>query len=79
MTITFAEGAQLNKIQTELWGDGPYPPRTIIEVDRLNQDDIVEAEGTFYSKHVELTNAHSMEGAAETRSVTKARKRPEKC
>jgi 2-iminobutanoate/2-iminopropanoate deaminase len=47
----------VNKIQTELWGDGPYPPRTIIEVDRLNQDDIVEVEGTFYSKHVELTNA----------------------
>jgi 2-iminobutanoate/2-iminopropanoate deaminase len=47
----------VNKIQTELWGEGPYPPRTIIEVDRLNQDDIVEVEGTFYSKHVELTTA----------------------
>jgi 2-iminobutanoate/2-iminopropanoate deaminase len=40
----------VNKIQTELWGQDPYPPRTIIEVDRLNQDDIVEVEGTFYSK-----------------------------
>lgn len=39
----------VNKIQQELWGDGPYPPRTIIEVDRLNQDDIVEIEGTFYA------------------------------
>jgi enamine deaminase RidA (YjgF/YER057c/UK114 family) len=39
----------VNKIQQELWGDGPYPPRTIIEVDRLNQDDIVEVEGTFYA------------------------------
>ena len=39
----------VNQIQTELWGDGPYPPRTIIEVDRLNQDDIVEIEGTFYA------------------------------
>lgn len=39
----------VNKIQKELWGDGPYPPRTIIEVDRLNQDDIVEIEGTFYA------------------------------
>ena len=38
-----------NKIQAELWGDGPYPPRTIIEVDRLNQDDIFEVEGTFYA------------------------------
>jgi 2-iminobutanoate/2-iminopropanoate deaminase len=39
----------VNQIQEELWGDGPYPPRTIIEVDRLNQDDIVEVEGTFYA------------------------------
>ncbi|CAH1205090.1 RidA family protein [Paenibacillus sp. JJ-223] len=39
----------VNRIQEELWGDGPYPPRTIIEVDRLNQDDIVEVEGTFYA------------------------------
>jgi len=39
----------VNKVQAELWGDGPYPPRTIIEVHRLNQDDIVEVEGTFYA------------------------------
>jgi enamine deaminase RidA (YjgF/YER057c/UK114 family) len=39
----------VNKIQTELWGEGPYPPRTIVEVHRLNQDDIVEIEGTFYA------------------------------
>ncbi len=39
----------VNQIQEELWGDGPYPPRTIVEVDRLNQDDIVEVEGTFYA------------------------------
>lgn len=39
----------VNQIQEELWGEGPYPPRTIIEVDRLNQDDIVEVEGTFYA------------------------------
>src|ERR1044071_2118905 len=38
-----------NKVQEELWGKGPYPPRTIIEVDRLNQDDIMEVEGTFYA------------------------------
>jgi enamine deaminase RidA (YjgF/YER057c/UK114 family) len=38
-----------NKIQEELWGKGPYPPRTIIEVDRLNQDDVFEVEGTFYA------------------------------
>ena len=39
----------VNKVQEELWGQGPYPPRTIIEVHRLNQDDILEVEGTFYA------------------------------
>jgi enamine deaminase RidA (YjgF/YER057c/UK114 family) len=38
----------VNKIQEEFWGGPPYPPRTIIEVSRLNQDDIVEVEGTFF-------------------------------
>jgi 2-iminobutanoate/2-iminopropanoate deaminase len=38
----------VNEVQAELWGNGPYPPRTIIEVARLNQDDIFEVEGTFY-------------------------------
>jgi len=39
----------VSKVQAELWGDRPYPPRTIIEVHRLNQDDIVEVEDTFYA------------------------------
>jgi 2-iminobutanoate/2-iminopropanoate deaminase len=39
----------VNGIQDELWGQGPFPPRTIVEVARLNQDDIVEVEGTFYA------------------------------
>jgi 2-iminobutanoate/2-iminopropanoate deaminase len=39
----------VNKVQEELWGRGPYPPRTIVEVRRLNQDDIFEVEGTFYA------------------------------
>jgi enamine deaminase RidA (YjgF/YER057c/UK114 family) len=39
----------VNQVQQELWGEGPYPPRTIVEVVRLNQDDIVEVEGTFYA------------------------------
>jgi enamine deaminase RidA (YjgF/YER057c/UK114 family) len=39
----------VNKVQEELWGEGPYPPRTIVEVRALNQDDIVEVEGTFYA------------------------------
>jgi enamine deaminase RidA (YjgF/YER057c/UK114 family) len=38
----------VNKIQEELWGGPPYPPRTIVEVSRLNQDDIMEVEGTFF-------------------------------
>lgn len=38
----------VNRIQEELWTGGPYPPRTIVEVSRLNQDDIVEVEGTFF-------------------------------
>jgi 2-iminobutanoate/2-iminopropanoate deaminase len=39
----------VNKVQEELWAAGPYPPRTIIEVHRLNGDDICEVEGTFYA------------------------------
>jgi len=39
----------VNKVQEELWGSGPYPPRTIVEVRRLSQDDIFEVEGTFYA------------------------------
>lgn len=39
----------VNKVQAELWAGGPYPPRTIVEVARLNQDDIFEVEGTFYA------------------------------
>jgi len=39
----------VNRVQEELWGEGPYPPRTIVEVSRLNQDDIVEVEGTFFA------------------------------
>lgn len=38
----------VNKVQEELWAGGPYPPRTIVEVSRLNQDDLMEVEGTFY-------------------------------
>jgi len=41
----------VNKVQEELWADRPHPPRTIVEVARLNQDDIVEVEGTFYVPH----------------------------
>ena len=39
----------VNGVQEELWSGGPYPPRTILEVSKLNQDDIFEVEGTFYA------------------------------
>jgi 2-iminobutanoate/2-iminopropanoate deaminase len=39
----------VNKVQAELWGGGPYPPRTIVEVARLNQGDIFAVAGTFYA------------------------------
>lgn len=39
----------VNQIQEEIWGRGPFPPRTIVEVSKLNQDDIFEVEGTFYA------------------------------
>jgi len=39
----------VNRVQEQVWGEGPFPPRTIVEVGRLNQDDIVEVEGTFYA------------------------------
>lgn len=37
----------VNQVQKQLWGHGPYPPRTIVQVTGLNQHDIVEVEGTF--------------------------------
>ena len=49
VTDMFRYRPLVNKVQEQLWGPGPYPPRTIVEVDRLNQDDIIEVEGTFYA------------------------------
>jgi 2-iminobutanoate/2-iminopropanoate deaminase len=52
LTVFVTDMARLrplvNRVQAELWTGGPYPPRTIVEVSRLNQDDIFEVEGTFY-------------------------------
>ena len=39
----------VNRVQEDLWGGGPYPPRTIVEVKSLNQDDVFEVEGTFHA------------------------------
>lgn len=50
-TDMFRYRPMCNQVQVELWGDDPsrYPPRTIVEVGRLNEDDIVEIEGTFWN------------------------------
>lgn len=39
----------VNKVQEDLWGKGPFPPRTVLEVRKLDQDDIAEVDGTFYA------------------------------
>jgi enamine deaminase RidA (YjgF/YER057c/UK114 family) len=39
----------VDKAQAELWGKPPYPPRTMIEVQRLFDDDIVEVDSVFYA------------------------------
>jgi 2-iminobutanoate/2-iminopropanoate deaminase len=35
--------------QAELWEKPPYPPRTMVEVKRLFDDDIVEIDSVFYA------------------------------
>lgn len=39
----------IEKAQAELWGGPPYPPRTMFEVRRLFDDDIVEIDSVFYA------------------------------
>jgi 2-iminobutanoate/2-iminopropanoate deaminase len=39
----------VDKVQAELWGMPPYPPRTMVEVRRLFDDDIVEIDSVFYA------------------------------
>jgi enamine deaminase RidA (YjgF/YER057c/UK114 family) len=39
----------VEQAQAELWGGPPYPPRTMIEVKRLFDDDIVEIDSVFYA------------------------------
>jgi 2-iminobutanoate/2-iminopropanoate deaminase len=39
----------VNKVQEEFWAGLPYPPRTILQVSALNQNDIFEVDGTFYA------------------------------
>ncbi len=35
--------------QAQLWGKPPFPPRTMVEVKRLFDDDIVEIDSVFYA------------------------------
>ena len=39
----------VDKAQAELWGGPPYPPRTMVEVRRLFDDDLVEIDSVFYA------------------------------
>jgi enamine deaminase RidA (YjgF/YER057c/UK114 family) len=39
----------VDKAQADLWGQPPYPPRTMVEVQRLFDDDIVEIDSVFYA------------------------------
>jgi 2-iminobutanoate/2-iminopropanoate deaminase len=39
----------VSKVQAELWGKPPYPPRTMLEVRRLFDDDIIEIDSVFYA------------------------------
>src|ERR1700694_4157921 len=39
----------VDKAQTELWGKPPYPPRTLIEVQRLFDCMVVEIDSMFYA------------------------------
>jgi enamine deaminase RidA (YjgF/YER057c/UK114 family) len=39
----------VDEVQAELWGAPPYPPRTMVEVRRLFDDDIVEIDSVFFA------------------------------
>lgn len=53
LTIFVTDVAKLrpivNEVQKEFWGDGPYPPRTVLGAASLDQNDIAEVDGTFYA------------------------------
>lgn len=39
----------VDKVQAELWGKPPFPPRTMVEVRRLFDDDLIEIDSVFYA------------------------------
>jgi 2-iminobutanoate/2-iminopropanoate deaminase len=59
--------AMVDKVQAELWGKPPYPPRTMIEVQRLFDDDIVEIDSVFYApmKKVSEPAARAIDAALD--------------
>jgi len=38
----------VDKVQAELWGKPPYPPRTMFEAKKLFDGDIIEIDSVFY-------------------------------
>ena len=57
----------INEVQKEIWGEeGPFPCRTIIQVDYLG-DDFVEIDGVF---RIVTENNHSIEFIAPEQSFT---------
>jgi 2-iminobutanoate/2-iminopropanoate deaminase len=39
----------VDKVQAELWGKPPYPPRTMFEARKLFDGDIIEIDSVFYA------------------------------
>jgi enamine deaminase RidA (YjgF/YER057c/UK114 family) len=49
LTVYVSDLQLVDKSQAELWGGPPYPPRTMVEVQRLFDNDIVEIDSVFYA------------------------------
>ena len=53
LTVYVSDLAQfaplVDAVQAQLWGKPPYPPRTMVEVKRLFDDDVVEIDSVFYA------------------------------
>lgn len=39
----------VDKVQAELWGKPPFPPRTMFEAKKLFDNDIIEIDSVFYA------------------------------
>ena len=56
----------VDKAQAELWSKPPYPPRTMIEVQRLFNDDIVEIDSVFLRPGEEVSRTLPAKGGSAT-------------